>query len=74
VQDVHPVASRPLDAAIPGIRQTSVLGFAVERHPAGAKSLSNFKCCVVLGAVINYLDLHLLRPRVLLEHAAQSFL
>jgi hypothetical protein len=44
---MHPVASRPLNAAIPGIRQTSVFGFAVERHSPGGKPMSNFKCGII---------------------------
>src|SRR6266480_2828538 len=52
MQNVHPMTSRPLNASIPGIRQPSIFGFAMERHPPGAHSLSNFKCRTIVRAVI----------------------
>src|SRR5260370_40417412 len=69
VQDMHPVTSRPLNASIPRIRQTSVFGFAMERHPPRANSAGNFRSSVIIRAIVDYLDLHLGRSGVLFEYA-----
>jgi hypothetical protein len=42
VQDMHPVTSCLLNASIPSIRQTSILGSGVERHPSRAHPVSDF--------------------------------
>jgi hypothetical protein len=69
VQNVDPVTARSLNASIPSIRQTSIFRFAVKRHAPRAKSMNNFQCGIVARAVINYFDLHLVRPRILLKNA-----
>ena len=74
VQDMYPATSRQLNASIPSIRQTSVFGFAMERHPPGANSVGNFKCGTVLRTVVDYVDLHLVRAGILLKDALQRFL
>ena len=42
MQDMHPISTSPLNASIPSICQTPILGFGVERHPARANAASNF--------------------------------
>ena len=74
VEDMHPIPTSPLNASIPGICQALVLGFGVERHPARANSANNFGSGIIHRAVVNYLDLHLIRAGVLLENAVQRFL
>src|SRR6266576_734683 len=74
VQDMHPVASRPLNASVPSIRQASVLWFGMKGHSSSADAASNFKCGIVVRAVVDYLDLHLVRAGILLKDAPQRFL
>jgi len=74
VQDMHPITSRALDASVPRIRQALVFGFVMEHHPPGANPASNFGSGIIVRTVIDYLDLHLVRPRILPKDARQRFL
>ena len=73
VKNVNPMASCSLNASIPSIRHAPVFRFAVEHHSPGANSMGNFKDGIVVRAVVDYLDLHLVRARVLFEHTPQTF-
>jgi hypothetical protein len=72
VQDMHPMTARTLNASVPRIRQASVFGFAMERYSSRSNSVGNFECGIAVRAIVDYLDLHLVRVRVLFEYAPQS--
>src|SRR5262245_58606197 len=74
VQNMNPSSASALNTSIPRIRQTLVLGFAVEHHSSCANPAKNLRSGIVVRAVIDYLDLHLFRPGILLENAPQCFL
>ena len=45
----------------------------MKRRPPRANSLGHLKCRVIVRAVIDYFNLHLVRAGVLFEYAPQSF-
>src|ERR1700748_2095360 len=69
VKNMNPMTSSPLNASIPGIRQTQILSFRVEDYASCPDAASNFKGGVILRTVIDYLDLHLILAGVLFEYA-----
>jgi hypothetical protein len=59
VQNMYPLPAGSLNAPIPSVRQTSVFGFAMERYPPCANAAANFRSGVILRAVVDHFDLHL---------------
>ncbi len=74
MQNMHPLASRTFDAAVPAASQTQVLCGSGELDPLAGDGLDQGGHIHSGGTIIHYLDLHLLRTGVLLENAMQSFL
>ena len=74
MQDMHPLAARTVDASVPAASQTQILCRSGKLDPLADDGLDQGDHIHSGGAIIHYLDLHLLRTGVLLENAVQSFL
>jgi hypothetical protein len=71
VQQMYELAARPLQAGIEVAHDADVLGLAVECDAASAEPHDHVLRIVGGRVVVDHLDLHQLRSRVLCEHGAQ---
>jgi hypothetical protein len=72
VQQMDQLASGALETSIKVPNMANVLVLAKKGDPPGSKLRDNSFRRVLCGTVVDYLNLHDFRPRVLKQHAFQS--
>jgi hypothetical protein len=74
MQNVHPLAQRPLDAAIEVSERAHVTRLANKVYPASGYSPYERLGIIKGGSVVNYFDLHFFSTGILRQDTSQCFL
>jgi hypothetical protein len=71
MEDVNPFSARAFDAAIPDSGRSKIARLATNFDTLSGNFANELSGRAVRRCIVNYLDLHLVRAGILIEHAAK---